>query len=453
MAKRKKHLTVLFIFLLVVSLITVIVKNIKVEKEKIANIEETVIDIDSNDIDSINFSYSNKSLSLIKENDVWCLEDDLDFPIDQDKVNDLLKEVSEVDVSFVITDVSDYDQYGLSSPSAKVNFVANEKEYSIEFGDYSQMDQERYINIDDGNVYLLTSDIMDDFNITKDDLFAYEEVPGISTFNEMIISGENDLDIIYDSDNDYTYSKKFVYFLKNKNNKTLGNSEVTTLANRIADLDFNDYACYTANSTDLSAYGLDDPRITVKFNYLDENETEQEFIIHLSTDEILEDEDDMNYYIRIDGSNNIYKTTKTIFNAFKDASYDSLRPSEVLLLDAKDITQIDIELDDEEYQIISKVEKDDITYLKDDEEIEFEDVVTAIQDLEIEEYTNDIPQKTMELSLKLHLDNEKYPTLTIKIYKYDSSNCILVFNDSYKALVNREDVVNLIEEINNAVLD
>ena len=456
MVKKKNRLMILICLLLGVSLVTVIVKNYKVEKEKISNIAKTIIDEDAESITSIDWTYSSSSLSFVKTDDIWYLEADDKFPVDQETIQEIIEDIAKVDASFIIEDVSDYNQYGLDSPKATVSFKIGEDEYIIKFGNYSSMDEERYVDIDDGNVYLLSEDIMDVFDKDVDDFFKYEEVPDVRDFSEMLISGEVDLDVVYVEDNDYTYSTLFTYFLK-KGSKylTLGNDEVETLAKDITNISFNDYLTYSASDEDLSVYGMDEPRITVKFNYKDEDENDQTFTIYLSSDVIPEDEDDdFNCYARIDGSENIYSISKGTFNEFVNASYDSLRPSEVILLDFKEVTQIDIELDDEEYVIYASVDKDEnITYTFNDEEAEFDNVISALEDLEINEYSEDIPGKTKQLKLTIHLNSEKYPSLTLEFYKYNSEYSMLVFDNSYKALLSREEVVDLIETINKVVLD
>ena len=60
--------------------------------------------------------------------------------------------------AFVITNVEDYAQYGLDDPTCTIQLATEEESYTIELGNYSNMDEQRYVSTGDGNVYLAVSD-------------------------------------------------------------------------------------------------------------------------------------------------------------------------------------------------------------------------------------------------------------------------------------------------------
>lgn len=58
-----------------------------------------------------------------------------------------------------------------------------------------------------------------------------------------------------------------------------------------------------------------------------------------------------------------------------------------------------------------------------------------------------------EISLTIHLDNENFPRIQIKLYRYDGSRCLAAIDGESVSLVERTAVVNLIEAVHAIVLD
>ena len=55
--------------------------------------------------------------------------------------------------------------------------------------------------------------------------------------------------------------------------------------------------------------------------------------------------------------------------------------------------------------------------------------------------------------MTVHLDNEHFPTVSIRLYRYDGTHCLAVVDGESVALVNRGEVVDLIEAIHEIVLN
>ena len=89
---------------------------------------------------------------------MWTYDEDAAFPVDEEKIGELLEIFEEFGVSFVIEDVEDYGQYGLDDPEGTIRLEAGEESYEILLGDFSAMDSERYVSIGDGNAYLVKED-------------------------------------------------------------------------------------------------------------------------------------------------------------------------------------------------------------------------------------------------------------------------------------------------------
>ena len=68
-------------------------------------------------------------------------------------------------------------------------------------------------------------------------------------------------------------------------------------------------------------------------------------------------------------------------------------------------------------------------------------------------FTDEAPAQKEEISLTLHLDSEAFPTVEISLYRYDGSSCLAVVDGVPTALVERSQVVDLIEAVNSIVLN
>ena len=70
-----------------------------------------------------------------------------------------------------------------------------------------------------------------------------------------------------------------------------------------------------------------------------------------------------------------------------------------------------------------------------------------------DEFTDEWPAQKEEIGLTVHLDNENFPQVEIKLYRYDGSRCLVVVDGESVSLMDRTAVVNLIEAVHAIVLN
>ena len=206
---------------------------------------------------------------------------------------------------------------------------------------------------------------------------------------------------------------------------------------------------YYTEDSELSDYGLDDPDAVVTVGYTDEDGEEQEFAYEIG-------ESGGSYYAKLKDSTIVYSIEEDVYNGAVDASYDELKPDEVILLDWDTVDGIDIEVDGNTYSVeISGSEEDGYTYTLDGSEIEFGDVLDDLEALTIdsEEEAADPGENKTELSLTFHRNTDTWETVELDFYQYNGTYCISVLNGEETNCVNREDVVDLKESINTIMLD
>ena len=211
--KRSKRLYILLGVLVVVCAGTYGVLQYEERKEQISNSEEVVLEISGDDVTGLSWEYNSETLSFHK-GDIWTYDDDEAFPVNEDKINELLDVFREFGVSFVIEDVEDYGQYGLDDPVCTIHIETADETYEIQLGDYSTMDSERYVSIGDGNVYLVQEDPLDSFDAVLRDMIRNDETPsfGSAQVAQIQFSGSEEYQISYEEDSTDTYCADDVYF-------------------------------------------------------------------------------------------------------------------------------------------------------------------------------------------------------------------------------------------------
>ena len=152
--KRSKRIYILLGVLSVSCMATLGVMRWEEEKEKIENSDEIILELSGDQVTSISWEIESEKLAFHKD-ERWIYDEDEAFPVDEEKISELLKQFQEFGVSFVIEEVEDYGQYGLDDPACTIRLGTGEQSYEILLGSYSSMDSQRYVSIGDGNVYLV----------------------------------------------------------------------------------------------------------------------------------------------------------------------------------------------------------------------------------------------------------------------------------------------------------
>ena len=226
---------------------------------------------------------------------------------------------------------------------------------------------------------------------------------------------------------------------------------------------------------------MDAPELTVTVDYSFENEDGEEnfdtFVLHVSrdprerdsasetketeetkkTEETEESSDEsseekVTAYARVGESQIVYQITGVESQNLMAAAYDDLRHPEVLWADFADITQLDISLDGTVYTFTSEERDEEQIWYYQEEETEISDLRTAFAYLEADRFTEEQPDGKEEISLTVYLENENYPKIEIKLYRYDGEYCLAAVDGESVSLVKRSAVVDLIEAVHGIVL-
>ena len=484
--KRYKKLIILLGVLALACVAVFIVSRINVYKENISSTVETIVTIDTDEVTALSWSYGESSFSFHKdtensteEESIWLYDDDEAFPVNETKISDLLYSFKEFNTEFTIEDVEDISMYGLDEPMCVITITAGETVYELEFGDYSTMDQERYVSIGDGKVYLASKDPTDSYDLELADMIEDDDIPKFSEVSDVTFAGMENYEIFSDDTGTLSWCSDDIYFTDD--NAPFDTSKVTKLLSNYYNMDQDTYVTYNATEEELAQYGLDDPELTMTVNYVSETiESEEEdgedekiystFVVSLSRSaedkqaiaeaEESEEETEADIsgegYVRVGQSQIIYKISAADFTTLTSVSYDSLRHEKLFTADFGQAIQVDAEIGGVQYSFVYKENEEDEdadgAFCYGETEISLSDFETALTAIKYSEYSDTAAEGEAEISLKLYLDNEDFPEIDIVLYRYDGTSCRAEVNGQMTGLVSRSSVVDLVETVNAIVL-
>lgn len=440
---RQKKLLILVGVLVALCAVIAIVSGVQKHIDSISTIDEEIVAADPDALTAVSWTKDGKSLSFTKADGVWQDGSDAAFPVDQDKMADFLAHFESVHASFRIDDVEDFAQYGLADPSCTITLTGPDGDTVLSLGDFSTMDQKRYVTLGDGTVYLIDDDLAEYAATDRDEMMRQDLIPDYDTLDGIVATGETAFTVEHRPDEDLCYTDAYEYYLnENGSYEPLDSDKVEGLVDTLNGLDRSDYATYTADSATLGDYGLDAPALT--------------FTVTTTLDDAQEShalafgqDGDGNHYLCMDDSPIVYRVDA---DAYTDdvaaAGYDTLRPDEVLALNWDDVKSIDFTIDDATYT----AEKSGDTWKIDGTEVTFDDVSSAIDALSINTFNSETPAKKQEIAFTVHLDNDAYPELTVALYQYDGENCLAQLDGETLGLLDRSLAVDLTEAVNAIAL-
>ena len=462
--KRAKRIYILLGVLVVVCAAAFAAVRYQEETERIANTDAVILEIDPDTVDTLSWSYDTESFAFHKDGQ-WLYDEDDAFPVDQDKIGELLDLFQSFGASFLIEEVTDYGQYGLNDPECTIALTAGDTSYEIQLGAFSTMDSQRYVSIGDGNVYLVSEDPMESFEVTLSDLIQQDEVPGFDQVSTLQFAGADSYEAAYQEENTDTFCEDDAYFVQRDGvSRPLDTDRVESYLSTLENLDLTDYVTYNATEEEIQSCGLDDPELTVTVAYTAENEDGEEesgtFTLAVSrdpdersaADTETEEEADITAYARVGDSPILYQISGSSYEALMAYTYDDLRHQEVFTASFDAVTSLDVELEGQTYTLTAKGSGDDKTFTYNDEEQDVADLQSALEGLTASSFTDESPDQKEEIRLTIAVDNDNVGQVEIAFYRYDGEQCLAEVDGEPTCLVPRTAVVDLIEAINAIVL-
>lgn len=244
--------------LLVVCIAAFAVSRYEEKKEQIKNSGEVILEIPTDSVTALSWTNESGTFSFTKD-ETWVYDDDNAFPVDEEKINDLLEQFTSFAAAFAIDDVEDYAQYGLDEPICTIHITAGEESYTVELGDFSKMDEQRYVSIGDGKVYLVSHDPLDEFDSVLRDMILDDTIPEFDTAKQIAFTGSENYTISYDEETKSICADD-VYFT---DGKPLDTAVITEWLTSLHELDLTNYVSYNVTDEELETFGLDEPALAI----------------------------------------------------------------------------------------------------------------------------------------------------------------------------------------------
>ncbi|MGM9603472.1 MAG: DUF4340 domain-containing protein [Faecousia sp.] len=506
--KRYKKLGALLAVLVIACAATLVLSQYEKKQEQIRSSDAVLLEIPGDTVTALSWEYEGQSgLGFHKDGDGWKYDEDDAFPVSEDKVMEILSHFEAFGVGFVIEHVSDYSQYGLDKPECTLRLATEASSWELKLGDFSQMDQRRYVDIGDGNVYLVNEDPMDYLVSALSGMIRHDDTPGFENVVDIRFTGAETYTIDRLEESGNSYSDADVYFAQRDGvYLPLDKSAVTTYLNTITTLDLRNYVTYNATREELASCGLEEPELSVTVNYTntdaeagDDAQLAGTCVISIGSspedleaareaEEKGEAVPDISRYVRVGDSQILYELDSVDYGILSAASYDDLRHKQVFWGDFEDVTQIDITLEETGHVLVSGLDEDEnrIWYLRDENGTVLSDAeatestagtadgtdaaeatdtakaentldLTAFQNaleaLSASSFTSEPPAGKEEIRLTLHLDNENFPEVEIVLYRYDGTSCLAAVDGETVSLVSRASVMTLVESVQSFVLN
>ena len=454
--KRQRRMLVLLGVLVICIGAAAIISNINFE-EKMVGTETEIVNVDSSEITALSWNYE-ESVSFTYEDEEWKYTEDENMPVNQELLGEIAENLASITSDKMVEEPQALSVYGLDDPAYTLTVGTADETVEISIGNESFTDGEVYISTGDGYVYLTDSSLIDEISYSLYDLVQTDEIPEMETVTEISIDKDEAADIVYQEDSGYGYSDAYTYYLKDgEEYRNLDNENTETLFSTLSAFSWEECADYYAEDSELASYGLDAPDAVVTVSYEDEDGEAQQFAYEVASA-------DGSYYGRVQDSTVVCSISQDVYDAAVNASYDELKPDEIILLDWDTVDSIDVEIDGNTYtvEIVHGGEDEEDTYTLNGEEVEFGDVLddlpamTRADDDELEEAGLEDPEagdNTLEMSLTFHRNTEEYDTVELDFYQYNGTYCIAVLNGDESNYVSRESVVSLQEAVNTIVLD
>lgn len=418
----------------------------------------------------LSFTVGENSLSFKKADDVWTVTETPEYPLDGEKIEELLESLEEVTSFRTIEKISDASDYGLAEPECTVTLDGK----TLSFGNIQELDGYVYTSNGDGNVYLVDTSVMEAFQTDLDNLLRMEEIPQMTDLVSFRVdTPDGTYEIVHLPESGIAYSDAYVYFMKDGEEYTaLDTSLATAFLENVTQLKREACIEWNADEDLLQNSGLAEPqvRVTVTYTETEKIETEETdsdgntifetkekpctFVLNLSGS-----------YARIGDSRMIYRIDSALEVKLRYTTVTELLPEDVLALDFSDVLSVDVSIGEDRFSLERKAETMTDANGETDIEVKWErknssgesengsvsdDFAESILEMSSEGSAWNAEPGEEEITLMLHRSDKTHPETELKFCRYDSKNCVTLIDGKPTVFVRRDDVETLCTALHSA---
>ncbi len=497
MAKRKKKnaITLSFLSLALVVLIGIYFwyDNYQKSKENSEAEEEqttTLATVDITQIESLHYIKGDTEMTFVLKDDVWVEQKDEARPINQEHITSILNAIKELKADRLIMEApKNLSDYGLEQPQAVLTATMKDQSIvKVKIGNKTT-DSSGYYGLvnEDSTVYLLPTEVGSALQYNDMQMTAIPEAPSITPANITHIAIDNrtgeDYELLYSDEEklDNTGSNMYAWQFV----KPYGEG-YTADATKVSDLQanyttFSYLNCVDYKGEDLSKYGLDDSVASLLIGYFvsrtealptpetdpktGEKVTEKtykdpyEYKLYIGNQD-----EEGNYYVRIDGSNSVYTlSSDSVDSMLQVDSFQLLNPY-VLLPSLDHVDQISVQVGSKTYQMgidhkttkgVDGKEETTSTYSFQGKESNEDAFKKLYQQLIGITYDSQIPSDivvsgdTPYMTLTFHIFGDNERTVSASFLPYDDNFYVVKKNNETRFFVDKRAIEDIAKSLNS----
>lgn len=266
-------------------------------------------DLTGDEITKFSYQYENETYTFIKEDGNWYNDADRSFPVKQSSIEGKLSSaVSTTATRELTADDAALAEYGLDAPANTITLTDGDGHETVfEIGDMNASTSEYYCRLNRSDkVYMISSSLNSMMSFDIYTVADMQSFPYIDSADIKALSVDDGTTV-----------------------KDYDPTDDSAAYTAISSLYYTSHVDY--NCTDLSQYGLDQPKYTITVKYVEEAETEETETADTATAESSSDTEteaetkesydeadlkqlvlyvgnatDSGYYVRVEGSNEVH---------------------------------------------------------------------------------------------------------------------------------------------------
>ena len=291
-------------------------------------------------VTAMTWTDGDETYTLEKQDDVWSLTGNEDFPVDQDAAQDMADELESMTASRQLTGVESLADYGLENPVFTVTVTLEDgSEVTISQGNENSLASQDYVQVSgDDSVYMVSDAPADVFDVSLDDLMTIEDLGTVADISTIVLKTPT---------TEHTFrfaSGATTRYIEEETGKLLDTELVESFAADAAAIEWSSVVSYSATDEELVAYGLDDPVTALYITSTDETEDADGETVNITHEFSLLlggfTSDSSEVYAMIDGGRMIYTIAEEDANPIFKALQGSLESNLALVVDWDDLTEI-----------------------------------------------------------------------------------------------------------------
>lgn len=310
---RKKRQTVTLLVLCLVLIAFVAgyfgLTRYQAAKEKAEKAEESdkeLFQLSSDDINKVEYQGEKSSLTFKKNGKTWKLASDQKYPLNQDRITEMVDETTGVAATkTVTTSCDDLTQYNLDKPDLIVTVTdTSGKETTIYVGMESVSGGGRYAYCggDEQKIYLISTSLYSSFDYSLGDLMTVPDIPTVQADEIRYLKVEKqkgkNFEAEYDEKNS-PYKDIYGWSIKQPYTQPVAGDKdgLQNLFGSYTNIGFSSGVSYKKDTALEKKYGLDQPQYTVTFRTAKKDVT-----LYIGK----ENSDQSSYYVQMKGKDGIY---------------------------------------------------------------------------------------------------------------------------------------------------